>query len=485
MSTQNILERTGRGLTSLVAGDVATPSDAQQRTRGGEMISSLGAGGAMLGGGAAALVAALNLVKSLNEERKMEDETDLNDNTLYISDPKEKLRKKAAAGVSPLLAPGLAVTAGVVGGGASYALVQSIWNAAEKRRKQALLDEAQQEAIAAADMEVAKTATAVPPQSAPKFNLSDLLTATPVALPLLTMLATGGITYAALDKHFPVVSKQKHKGPKRIRVMREGQPAPLPEGVAPPEDGVEKLAAFELQDLDDAGSEFLASFVAASNPRTIIGSMINKAAAGGIETMEEIFKIAGVEALMASLKGQTDQPQDKRMLGTMALFKSAALADTARAIAVAEYLEIHGSVYDEIRGDDRHMRKLASLGCLMGIISRDSALPDLAKQASMMPPPVTPTSGGLLAALKEMLRGGQQGQGQGPQQAGVVQQGGTHQQREDRDAALTSDAGGGVGGVSEDGSDGASVAQESTGDDDVIDSIMSTGQPDQVLTPSG
>lgn len=476
MSSQNLIERAGRGVSSLLTGDPAAPSSSQQRERGNALIGKLGMGGVMLGGGAAAVVAAVNLLSSLDQERKLEDDAKLDDDTLYIDDPRARLRKKAAEGVSPLLAPGLAITSAIVGAGGAYALVQSVHNAAEKRRRQALLDEAQRETLTAADQEVSKLAAAADP----RVNLGDLLTATPVALPLLTMLATGGITYAALHKQFPTISRQKRTGPKRIRVMRDGAVTPYdaPDEDVPDEVTGTKQAAFGLQDLDDAGSEFLASFVAASRARTIIGDMINKSASGGLGEMEELLKVAGVGALLTSLKGVPAPSQDLRMLGSMALFKSAALSATARAIAVAEYLEIHGSTFDEIAGDHAHMSKLASLGCLLGIISRDSALPELAKQAALMPRETPPNSGGILEALKALLSGA------APQAGPPAQQGGTHQQREDRDAALTSDVGGGVAGASEDGADGAQAARESTGDDDVIDSIMATGQPEAVMAPS-
>jgi hypothetical protein len=242
-------------------------------------------------------------------------------------------------------------------------------------------------------------------------------------------------------------------------------------------------SAFHQEDLADAGNEFLASFVAASRRDSITSDLIHKSASGELDAMEDLLKSAGVDALLLSLKGASDRPlsQDLRMLGTMALFKSAALKDTARAIVAAEYLEIYGDTFNEISGCPKTMQKMASLGCLMGVISRDSALPEMAKQAAAIE---NPNSSGLLAMLKSLLSGG----GAPAQSAGEHSpgspQGGDHQQREERDAALTSDAGGGIGGVSEDGADGGPAAMESTGDDDVIDSVMATSNPASVMSPS-
>lgn len=484
MSSENLLERAGRGITSSVAGAASAPNALQQRERGEAMIRDVGMGGVMLGSGTAAVVAAISLLKALSREKEMEDDARLDDDTLYISDPhKIKNRVKAASedtgGVNPLLAPGLAMTSGIVGAGAGYALVQGIWNAIERKRRQALLDEAQRETLGMADVEAAKSASAEPGS---KINLADLLTASPIALPLLTMLATGGVTYAALDKSFPTVAKPKRTGPRRIRVGEDGRPYDLPDEDVEPD---ATKSAFVRADLADAGDEFLASFVAASRPGTITGDLISKAASGELEAMEDLLKSAGVDVLLLSLKGASDNPlpQDLRMLGTMALFKSAALKDTARAIAVSEYLEIYGDTFNEISGCSATMQKMASLGCLMGLISRDAALPEMAKKAAAME---SPNSSGLLALLKRLLSGGDL-QASGPAlPAGQAPspQGGDHLQREERDAALTSDAGGGIGGVSEDGSDGAATAQESTGDDDVIDSVMSTDNPASILAPS-
>ncbi len=475
MSSQNLLERTGRGITSALV-NVAEPSNpAAQRERGAQMIKNLGLGGTMLGGGTAAVVAAIGLLSALRKEREMEDDARLDDDTLYISDPhKAKIREKAAAeGVSPLLAPGLAMTSGIVGAGAGYALVQGIYNALEKRRRRALLDEAQREALGMADVEAVKAAAAT---GDVKINLADLLTGTPVALPLLTMLATGGLTYAALDKSFPTVSRPKRTGPRRIRVGKEGVPYEVPDEDVAMGEETEK-SAFHRADLEDAGDEFLASFVAASRPDTITGDFIAKAASGELEAMEELLKTAGIDTLLVSLKGAGDREisQDKRMLGAMTLFKSAALKDTVRSIAAAEYIEIFGDAYNEFSGCPRTMQKMASLGCLMGIISRDSALPELAKEAAVVGD-APPTSPGVLELLKALIFGGGDKAPQDPAQPSPnATAGADSEDREDRDAALTSDAGGGIGGIAEDGAVGSTSPTESTGDNDVVDTVLAPG----------
>lgn len=478
MPNENLLEQAGRGVTSLFTGVGDSVTTEQQRARGNEMLANVGVGGTMLGGGAAAVVAALGLLHALRREREMENDARLDDDTLYVSDPhkgKDRVKLAGALNVSPLLAPGLALTSGIVGAGAGYALVQGVWNAIEKRRRQAMLDQAQREAVHVADVEAAKSAAAAP---SPKINLADLFTAVPIALPLLTMLATGGVTYAALDKSFPTVKRPRRSGPRRIRVGPDNDPYELPDEDAELDAPTKEASAFHQNDLGDAGDEFLASFVAASRRGTVTGDFIAKAASGELGAMEEMLKSAGIDALLLSLKGASlrEIPDDRRMLGTMALFKSAALKDTVRAIAASEYLEIYGDSFAEFAGCSRTMRKMASLGCLMGVISRDSALPGMSKEAAATTPP---TSSGVLDLLKQLLSGAS-----GPQMQQGAPVDGEHQQKEDRDAALTSDAGGGIGGTSEDGSGSDAASEESTGDNDIIDSVMESSEPGAVLSPS-
>lgn len=476
MSISNTIEAVGRGITSYVAGE---PTDTSaQRARGNALLKNMGTGGLMLGGGAAALVAAYNLIDSLNKEKEMDDEERLDDDSLYISDP-HKVREKsksAAEGVSPILAPGLAVTAAIAGTGAGYALVQKIWNKAEKSRRLALLDVAQRDAISAADLEVEKMA------ADPKFNVADALTAGPVALPLLAMLASGGLTYAALSKSFPITGKPKRHGPKRIRVA--SQPYKIPEEDSEEEELEQTTKQSSVTDLRDAGDEFLASIVASASPRSITNDFISKAASGGLTEMEHLLTDGGSAAVIAAIKGASRQnsSQERRMLGTMALFKSAALQDTVRSVVVAEYLEQFGNTFTAISGCSRTMRKMASIGCLLGVIARDHALPDLAKQAvAMGGPPTSPQLPELLERLRELLQqGGNQPQADGGASKSTTP-GGSHQQKEDRDAALTSDAGGGVGGFSE---DGEASKNESTGNNDMIDDVLDPETPNLGFEPS-
>ena len=111
----SLIENAGRSIAgSLPLVGVNDSSVKGQNLRGGELIKQLATGGMALGGGVGAAVVLVNYLKSMQQEAEIEDETRLNDDTLYLPSRKQE---KAAAEVNRWLAPGLAVTGGVVAGG--------------------------------------------------------------------------------------------------------------------------------------------------------------------------------------------------------------------------------------------------------------------------------------------------------------------------------------------------------------------------------
>lgn len=494
MSAQpNLLEQAGRGLKSLVVPGAL--SDQQQRARGSDLIRNMVTGGLALGGGTSLAVALANRIKSLREEEELEDESILNDETLYIPEP---VTKKASAkeGVNPWLAPGLAATGGLLAAGGGYALVQALWNKVEKNRRQKLLDEAQNEAYAATDMEATKMASAAPAAGLPpaKMNLADILTAGPVAIPLLTALAAGGITYSALDKSFPTVKKTQHVGPKRVRLVApSGKMTALKPEEEEEEVDLEKSASFRRsRDLEDAGYELMASMTANLGGE-ITRDLIHRAAKGGIHEMEQTIKSAGAMTLFDMVKGASYDPAPPHLvqLGVMALFKSASLAPSVRMIAAAEFLEHVPAIASMVRGNTpATMEKLASLGQVMGLMSRASSLPEydeMTKEAAAMgQAPAGIMDQDLMAGLQDrIMQLLQAGSGALPSVPRSGGGGASHDELEQRDAALTTDAAGGQGGESEEATDATQGEdQESQGSDDVIDSLMASPRPGDVLEPT-
>lgn len=456
----SLIESAGRSIADhLPLVGVNDASIKGQNQRGGELIKQLATGGMALGGGVGAAVVLVNYLKSMQQEAEIEDETRLNDDTLYLP-----THKKSAAEVNRWLAPGLAVTGGVVAGGASYALTQAVYNYLQKKHRQALLDDAQNETLVAADLEAEKAAASM--------TFSDLVTAFPVAVPLLAAMASGGVAYAALDKTFPVVKPPKSKYPRRIRQVAEGGEVEIPEGV----DQIKSASARDIwasADCEAAAMEFLALFtdrVAMEKGAACITSdILNRVAEEGPRVATATLQQYGLPALCESVKGASCAADDVKAMSAAVIFKSARLGPAVAAVAAAELLDMLPNVMGicKAAGDGEQMDKLAGLGALMHM---SWFRPQIEKAASAMG-----AENPLLQALMSMLSGA-------PEQQPASGLGGS----EDRDAALTSDISGSMGEDNE-GDDTAQVSakgddDESQGADDVVDTFM--GDPRQAPPPT-
>lgn len=365
----SIIENIARGAQERLTGYPTQRAEAQD-IRGGELIKQLATGGLAIGAGAGSVVALINYLRSLKEEAELEDESRLNDDTLYIPAPEKSAAEDPGKGVNSWLAPGLAVTGGILSGGAAYALTQKVYNYLEKKKRQRMLDEAQGEALAAADIEVRKAAAE---KSAAKINFYDLITAFPVAVPLLAAIAAGGVSYAALKKTFPTVKAPKSKYPKRIRqVSQRGEVSDYDD-----EGDVLKSASVpELRsdaDCEDAALEFLLMVTdqMSTEKRASIrltSDVLNRVAKDGLQSVLSPYRDGGVEALVEVTKGASDNPSDmpNRALAAVAICKSARLRPVVAAIVAAEFQELAPAIYDSAvaQGED-HMDKMAGVASLM------------------------------------------------------------------------------------------------------------------------
>lgn len=345
---------------------VASSSDlrAQQNARGGELVRNMATGGLALGAGTGAVVALLNYLKSMREEADVEDESRLNDDTLYIP------AVKAANDVNRWVAPGLAVTGGILSAGGAYALTQSVYNYLQKKRRLKMLDEAQGEALLASDQEIAKAAASKPGPA--RMDFYDLATAFPVAVPLLAAMASSGVAYAALKKTFPTVGTPKSKYPKRIRqVAADGSVVELPKEE---EQAVKSAADYAAEaDLEDAAAEFLILTVdrvsrEKSAAFRVTSDILNRVAKDGLDGVTKLQKEGGLSALVESVKGASDEPADlpNKVLAAAALCKSARLRPVVTMLASAEFQELAPDLYDTALsyGED-HMDKFAGIAPLM------------------------------------------------------------------------------------------------------------------------
>ena len=443
----NLIEGASRGAAGILTG-AGGEGRAAQNERGGDLVKNLTTGGLAIGGGAGALVALVNYLKTLKQEDELEDESRLNDDTLYIPEIKkgasEEQQKEA---VNRWLAPGLGVTGGILGAAGSYALVQAVYNHLKKQRHQKMLDEAQGEALAAADMEVEKSA---------KMGFYDLVTAFPVAVPLLAAMASGGVAYAALNKTFPTVKRPKSKYPKRIRqVSSSGEVSDYEDE----EDALKSASVIAAEnDCQDSAHEFLMLVVDQMGIEKkaeicLTSDLINRVAKdGSVAPLAELQKQGGLEAVIEAIKGASDEPVDlaNKSLAAAVLCKSARLAPVVRSIASAEYQDMAPHVYDlAVSMGEEKMDKFAGIAPLMNFAYFRPQI--LEKSAAVNP---------LLQELQQLTQAG-----------GLASP--------DMEEALTSDATGGLAeeaeGEEEDTGDPLASPTMETSEQDPVDNFLEAG----------
>lgn len=458
----SIIESVARGAKNQLTGTKPGELEAKQTARGQELIKQLVTGGLALGGGAGAAVALINYLKSLRDEDEVYDESRLNDDTLYIP----SIAKAAAEGegssaptVNRWLAPGVALAGGIISAGGAYALTQAVYNYLQKKRRQKMLDEAQNEALAASDIEIAK--------SAANMNFYDLVTAFPVAIPLLAALASGGVAYAALNKTFPTVTKTKSKYPKRIRqVSSTGAVEELPgneEAEALKSAGIREMMA--ERDCEDSAYEFLMLMTdqlahEKGASISLTSDLLNRVASQGIAEVVETYKQAGLDGLVDSLKGASDKPADQasKSVAAALICKSARLAPIARTLAAAEFQDLVPGIYaSAVEHGPEKMDKFAGVASLMNMaFFRPSIMEKLATAA-----PVDPAIEQLMQTIA--------------QQPGVA---------DDLEDVLTSDAGGSLSDDSEGG--GAAIADDREvrpDSEDPVDGFMEFDEGNPLLAP--
>lgn len=431
MST--LIESTARGGASAIRSALNLGSgtnDAEHVARGKELVKQLAAGGAMLGGGAGLAVALVNYVKGLRAEQDAYDPEKLNDDTLYVG-----VNKSANDGINKWLLPGAAVAGGVLTAGGAYALTQALHGIIQRRRRQALLDEAQGEALTAADAEALK--------SAAEMTASDLVTAFPVAIPLLAAVASGGIAYAALDKAFPTLQRPKSRYPKRIRAVVNGEPQDV-QGV---EKDTMKSAGVEIAAQRSATECLLMTVDSlADNDFSVTSEFLAKAAAIGVDAVAADLYEHGLITTADMYKGASASTFEKLAAATL-IASDPMLGPLMTHVAASEFISLLPGVSSLCAGMDADTReKSAGLAVLLyETVSR----PDMVEKCAAGLSPE------LLAQLQELLSGGYV-----PGSQGVL--------GDTADAALTSDSGGATGQAE----GGVGPAMESKGEDDIIDTAI-------------
>jgi hypothetical protein len=219
------------------------------------------AGGTSVGLG----LALMNYIKDLHTETKTDTSGD--DNILYVDVPTAPQVPGAPRRKQATVSGGLGATAAVLGALGSAAAVRKLFQEFKKKELQQQLDKAQVaytgKVVAEADDMNKKSSAGV------SMRPGDIATSTPLAMVLLTTLASGALTYKGLNKYFPAAKRPTSMEPKRV-VIRRKKPEPSVYEEEGGEDQTKKVAYYldshlpECDIADDA-LEFLVK-IALHNP---------------------------------------------------------------------------------------------------------------------------------------------------------------------------------------------------------------------------
>lgn len=355
--------------------------------------------GAGIGTGVGLATVLANYLRSLKKDQELEDEGLMDNNTLYIQTPRSGMKK---AGADSMLAPGLALSGGVLSGIGAHLLVRKVYEKIRREQLLKSLDEAQRETVDLVGLEGDLSKQAKDERRVGDMGFWESLQGFGGAAGILALLASGALTYKSLNKAFPVVKPPKATGPKRIRLVPQGEE----------EDDMEKDAAFlaDHRDFEAAGDEFLITMVShLPGKHNITRGLLNKVASEGLRKCEDILQKEGAAALLASTEKTQDIEVDGplRAVAAMCISKSARLSPTARMIAASEYYDRHPNHYAiAIAGrDDEALTKLAHIGCIFGLQARFDNLADVVGRG---PISKNASEGAILTALQAALAPGEE-----------------------------------------------------------------------------
>lgn len=275
-----------------------------------ELIKTYLKGGLATGAGIGALLGVGNMAMDLRRQQDTKAKED--DDTLFLTLPKQ------ADTVGPLaIGTGLAGTA--LSLLAANALVRKLYQNAKRKEVQKELDTVQNANISRMD-EASKRAEAQRP-----LGPAEAVSGGAVAMALLTALASGAISYRALNKYFPAVKTPANPLPKRVKIM-QGPVAPGPEEAK-----------------EAAANELLVRYVlSVKNASThSLGDLVAAASQGRLDEMESTLRELDADALFATCKGASQESLSKTAtdLAIAALVKSAMLAPVVAQQAAAEFRE--------------------------------------------------------------------------------------------------------------------------------------------------
>jgi hypothetical protein len=315
-------------------------------------------GGAAVGAGVGLGQSGLNYMQFLKQRADRDKATDKDDDTLYLSLPAEK---RAAS-----LGGGLAIAGGGLSLLAANALVRKLYQRMLKKPElQAELDAAQHRHLGVVT-DLSKTAAGKP------MSGMELLTSSPVALAILTALASGTLGYQALNRTFPSVEKPRNPLPSKVRITRK-----------PEEAVIEKDASWD-DDAESAAWEYATRHMLCLKAATDLSDWVSAAASGRYEELKDNLADLGFEAASDLVKGaSTHAPvSDKALdLAVPLLVKSAVLGPVFRLMVAAEICEAYPAYVKIASGLDDE-----DAGALVGWLAVEGA----AHRAKLLTPVVVP-----------------------------------------------------------------------------------------------
>lgn len=306
-----------------------------------KLLKSLLIGGSAIGGGIGLLQSGANYIEHLNQRARAKDKRYKDDDTLFLTVPAEK---QASLGL------GLGLAGGALATLATNALVKRLYQELVKRPElQAELDEAQRRHLQTAEMEAAQKQAA----EGKPVSTVETLTSLPVALSLLTALASGALTYSALNKTFPGVGKPINPRPRRVKVLRQSaqaeEPAQEVERLVAEEeardnlrDGASQMKEASLpSDFESGAWDKLAHMVLAAGGDTDVSDWVYGAASGRLQELEETVLNHGFDAACDMFKGASESPVSDNAIDLAVTYftKSAALGPVFQLMVSAEICE--------------------------------------------------------------------------------------------------------------------------------------------------
>jgi hypothetical protein len=297
-----------------------------------QKIIKLLTGGAAAGTSVGLSIALANFLNSLSKETKTQ--TGADDDVLYIDLPADGTAKKATASTV------VGLTGAVLTGLGSLALVREIQQRIKQRELQQRLDNAQvaytQRILEEAEAQKTKKASNAPGSS---IYPGDAAFATPIAGLLLTMLASGALTYKGLNKYFPGAKPPKSIGPKRVVVRRKATENPeeaTEEDM--PEDDMYKASSMD----DDALESLVKIAMSNSSTHSDLRDIVHAVAQGRHQEICEHGLSLGVESMFDVVKSASSKATDasRIQMAVTRCVKSAYLRPIVETLACAEFYDM-------------------------------------------------------------------------------------------------------------------------------------------------